>query len=85
MDYEADEADDPESEDPEGANELLGEYRERAPQQANRYSETDSREKAAGAPWFGEMRKSGEVKLNRLSSISGGGGSKSRRAVPKGA
>lgn len=76
------EVENPDSEDLAGANELIQDPREIIIQDTKSNHGTDFRTKDIEAAHFREMKKQGEVDLNMLSSISGGGGVKSGRSNP---
>ncbi len=72
------------SDDPAGANELIRESRNVAIEQAkmNREADKPMKEADAEAGGYSQMGNSRAIELNKLSSISGGGGGKSGRLDP---
>ncbi|MCJ1394487.1 hypothetical protein MMC18_007365 [Xylographa bjoerkii] len=60
--------------DPTGTQDLIRESRSEAAERAKAERKAQRREKKAEARMLADRRKSREVKLNKLSSISGGGG-----------
>lgn len=72
------------SDDPVGANELIrASKKEAAGQRAKAARKAEKQSRKADAAKLAEQRRSKDVNLNRLSSISGGGGTPGKgRAAP---